>query len=168
MKNYFANTLDALMMASDLGEFTKKEWNKLTAGIDTYALRTLAQNNVLTIRKEQVGYKSKEGRVFKVYDRVTNKLLCDTTDYWFADKAEKMMDCRVERTWEAIKFPIYRYWYSINPAQMKEFFRICALRKRNWLTTRINYNVKRFRKLEKKIKSAEVERDAMALFLAMM
>lgn len=168
MKKYSANTFDALMKASDLGEFTKKEWNKLTAGIDTYALNTLAQHGVVNIREEQIGYKTTKGRVFKIYDSATHKLLCDTTDRWFADKIESMKGCRVECTWEEIKFPIYCYWYSVNPAQMKEFFRHCALYERDRLTTRIDNNVKRVRELEKKIKSAEIERDAMTLFLAMM
>lgn len=166
MKKYFANTLDALMMASEMGEFTKKEWDKLTAGMDTYALRSLAQYGVFTIRKEQVGYKSKEGRVFKIYDRATHKLLCNTTDCWFADKAESMMGCIIERAWEETKFPIYRYWYTINPVLMEQFFRHDAMCAVGWLTDRIDANKERIKDLEKKIKSAETERDAMALFLA--
>lgn len=166
MKKYFANTLDALMMASDLGEFTKKEWDRLTAGIDTYALRTLAQYGVFNIRKEQIGYKSREGRVFKIYDRATRKLLCNTTDCWFAGKAESMMGCIVENAWEETKFPIYRYWYTINPVLMEQFFRHDALCEVDFLTNRINANRERIKDLEKKIKSAEIERDAMALFLA--
>lgn len=167
MKKYFANTLDALMMASDLGEFTKKEWKKLTAGMDTYALNTLARYGVVDIRREQIGYKAKDGRVFKLYDRITHKLLDTTTDHRFADRAEHTMGCTVESSWEEIKFPIYRYQYSINPAQMKKCFRAYALSGVNNYTSSIEANKTRIKELEKKIKTAEAERDAMTLFLAM-
>lgn len=168
MTKYFTNTLDALMMASDLGEFTKKEWDRLTAGVATFSLRRLAQYGVFNIRKEQVGYKSREGRVFKIYDRATRKLLCNTTDSWFANKAESMMGCIIEDVREETKFPIYRYWYSINPVPMKAFFRNYAMREVDSLTIRIDGNRERIADLEQKIQSAEIERNTMALFLKMM
>lgn len=126
MEQYFANTLDALMMASDLGEFTEKEWDKLTAGMDIDSLRHLAQYGAFDIRKERVSYEVIKTRIFKLYNPFTSELVGETGEFAPAFDASLEFGYIIKEIMEENNCPIYQYWYTINPQRMSELFESVA------------------------------------------
>lgn len=127
--DYLSDTLDALMMASEMGEFTKKEWYKLTQGMTVITFNALRGSGLFTIRKEHIGdkkYMSTIGYIIYYPDGSTEQF------QYFGDvfrcqqiaRAARIPEFKVEEIKVEKITPIYRYWYTVNPdnTNLKYFF----------------------------------------------
>ena len=106
---FFVDTMDALMIASELGEFTRKEWKALTKGMKACSLKYLATHDILTIREEFVKNIVCEKQAVIIH--YPDGDLCYSPDQILPAVLKHNNHTIIT---EHKIVPIYRYWYSIN------------------------------------------------------